>query len=84
MDMAVQHTGDATGLFAMAKLNGISMTEELAIGTYIEIPDAVNEEIKQWFIDNGDIVATDNPEPGEPARLEGIGYWIIGQDFVVS
>lgn len=84
MDMAVQHCGDPTGLFAIARLNEISMTKELAIGTEIKIPDAENEEIKQWFLDTGHIVATDNPMPGEPARLEGIGYWTIGLDFEVS
>jgi hypothetical protein len=84
MDMAVQHCGDATGLFEIAKLNEISMTKEMAIGTEIKIPEAVNEEIKQWFIDNGYIVATDNPMPAEPVIMEGIGYWRINLDFIVS
>ena len=86
MDVAVQYCGDATALFELAMLNGISSAADVAAGTILDVPDAINAEIAAYFSVNNIIPATADAKIKKTAgiNLEGIGYWGIGVDFIVS
>ena len=53
MDVAIQCCGDATALFDLALLNGISVTEEVAVGTEFILPEVVNKGVAKYFADKG-------------------------------
>ncbi|MBN1185777.1 MAG: hypothetical protein JXB49_26075, partial [Bacteroidales bacterium] len=87
-DIAIQETGCLDGLFDLAITNGISMTEQLSSGSDIDIADTdINEQAYR-------LVKLENVKPatefgyvlsgGEDPMPEGIGYWSVGIDFIVS
>ncbi len=87
-DIAIQYCGDAAALFSLALLNDISMTEDVAAGTQLQLPPVVNPDVVKYFEQvkhfTNHIPATKLDEAESEAALEGIGYWTIGIDFIVS
>lgn len=86
MDFAIQHCGSATAIVAIAMLNNISVTEDVAAGTDLLLPPVVNQQVVNYFKTNNLIPAT-QPQKEKPfynSKNEGIGYWAIGHDFIVS
>lgn len=87
-DIAIQETGWLEGLFDLSVTNGISLTEEIAAGSNLDVADTdVNqpafrliklEEIKPATAFG--YVITGEEEPGQ----EGIEFWAIEIDFIVS
>lgn len=88
LDIAIQHTGSALNAFKIAKANGLAVSDELIPGLELIIPDSVqnDEDILRYYTSRmiqpatAIIIIDDNTEP----KLEGIGYWIIGDDNIVS
>lgn len=89
LDFAIQHTGSAQNAFAIAMANGLSVSDEISAGSALIIPDSVvlDVDIRNYYTSKAIQPATaitnlisDNPEP----QLQGIGYWIIGDDNIVS
>lgn len=89
LDIAIQHTGSAANVFLIAKANGLAVSDEITPGDGLIIPDTVvlDTDIKNYYTSRAIQPATaittiidDNTEP----KLEGIGYWIIGDDNIVS
>jgi hypothetical protein len=83
MDMAIMHCGDAEALFDLALANKLSPTSEVAPGTDLGIPAAVNAGMVNYLANKNETVATNN-DYNKFKKPEGIGYWIIGDDFTVS
>jgi len=81
-DVAVQHCGSTSAVFDIAVLNGLSITDKLLPGTTLLIPAPVDSGLVQYVLINGFIPATDLTEAGEIP--DGIDYWAIGIDFIVS
>lgn len=78
MDLAIQYSGDAGAILAIALANGISMTASVLPGTVLEEAVVLNTPVYNYFKDNGYVPATDSVScPG------GIGCWAIGIDFIV-
>ena len=86
LDLAVQHTGSVENTFALAVVNGLSLTDDLPAGTEINLPDSVNKDsdVLNYYTAKRLQPATAVIILSEAERLEGIGYWVIQTDFKVS
>lgn len=78
LDVALCETGTADAAFAIALQNGLSLTDEPQAGTPIS---HALEKKQIYSLKNEPATAI---TAGEVAKPEGIGYWIIGQNFKVS
>ena len=86
LDFAVQHTGAVENTFALAVVNGLSLTDDLPAGTEIKLPDSVNKDsdVLNYYTAKRLQPATAVVMLPEAERLEGIGYWVIQTDLKVS
>ncbi|MBS0647399.1 MAG: hypothetical protein JSR97_12540 [Verrucomicrobia bacterium] len=90
IDFALQHFGDLEGVFDMAMLNGLSITETPAPGTVLKTI-VNNENVAGYFITKGlDVSGTEPPIPSD-VLPGGIGFMKIinpalpqSNDFIVS
>ena len=89
LDIAIQWTGSVANVFLIAQANGLAVSDEITPGDELIIPDTVvlDTDIKTYYTSRAIQPATalttiidDNTEPS----LEGIGYWIIGDDNIIS
>lgn len=91
LDLATQHTGSVENAFGIAVANGISLTDDLTIGSRLNIPNDLTK--------NNDILSYYTAKNIQPAtaiqmitaaddhlaqRQEGISAWAINYDFKVS
>ncbi|MBS1641538.1 MAG: LysM domain-containing protein [Bacteroidetes bacterium] len=85
LDIAAVELGNTEGVFDLAILNEISITDELQVGQQIIILDNVlDEELVNELKKKQAKPATADEFNNPIAHLEGIGYWGIGVDFTVS
>ena len=82
-DIAVQSLGIVDRVFDLAQLNGLGITDELASGQELLLPDVAFEQIdiveyftKPWAPASGD--------GANDLIRGGIGYMQIGTNFKVS
>ena len=89
LDIAIQWTGSVAKVFLIAQANGLAVSDEITPGDELIVPDTVvlDTDIKTYYTSRAIQPATalttiidDNTEPSP----EGIGYWIIGDDNIVS
>lgn len=85
LDLAVQYMGDASAAFWLAFQNGESLTEDLQATEEISTPeyDEKYRDVVNYFKATKAAPATAYPFP-EVAMQEGIGYWYINMDFIVT
>ena len=81
-DFICQHTGSLENIFAMARLNGISITKKPVAGELLKVMNADNR-IVAGFRASGLIIASEDDRPGD-VRPGGIGYMQIQNNFIVS
>ncbi|EKB58418.1 hypothetical protein [Bergeyella zoohelcum] len=88
LDIALQHTGSVENAFALALANGLSLTDDLAVGNWL-IADSqelnANKEILNYYQSKSVQPATaisGKQEAG--SQLEGVGYWAIKTEFIIS
>lgn len=80
-DIAVQYCGSHEAVFEIARLNNLSVTDEVAAGVEILIPDVYDKRVRRFYVEGGYFPATSD----EISELEGgIGFWTIGVDFCVG
>ncbi len=80
-DFVTQQTGDIAGLFTTAKMNGLSITQEVAEGTILSV-FAMNSKVINYLKDMSvDIVSAQKASLLQPG---GIGFMQIGTSFIVS
>ena len=48
-DIAIQELGSAEGAYALAELNGLSITDELMTGHDLSLPDVQNRSISNYY-----------------------------------
>lgn len=78
-DIAVQHCGDVAAWSEIAQLNSLGLTAEITSGQSLIVPDVYNKRNEQFIRVGGY-----RPAVGPYTVLEGIDYWAIGYDFIVS
>lgn len=80
LDIALQEFGSIEAAFALAVLNGMSLTDELTAGDLLHRTSIFNKKIVAYYSDKnirpatGSIIST----------LGGVGYWAIETEFLVS
>ncbi len=90
LDFAIQHTGNVTNAFEIAKANGLAVSDELEAGVELAIPETVvnDADVLQYYASRSIQPATAITTiiiDGEPeTQLEGISYWAIYDDFIVQ
>jgi len=53
-DIAVQQCGSVEAAFAIATLNGKSITDELVVGEVLRVPAVVNRNVAMYYV-NGNL-----------------------------
>lgn len=76
LDIAVQSCGTAEADFLIASLNGLAVTDELKAGQVLEVPQAINKRVADYY-DNRNI----KPATFQP---DGIEYTGIEYDFIIE
>ena len=87
LDLAIQHTGAVENTFAIAVANGLSLTDDLESGEALNLePTTINQnkDILSYYQSKKLQPATAVTQLLEAERLEGIGYWVISNDFKIS
>jgi hypothetical protein len=85
MDMAIQQLGSIEAFFALANLNGMAFSDDLVAGEQLNYSiTPFNKAVLKTYQDNGYKPATGKQVAPETAVLQGIGYWMIGLNFIVS
>lgn len=88
LDIAVQHTGDVSNAFLIAKENSLAVSDYLVPGYELIIPNGVpfNRDILNYYNAKQIKPATAITEISDenPPQLGGIGYMQIGSNFIVS
>ena len=85
-DLAVQVYGDLSGVFNLAKDNGKEMTGELTAGEVLKSrKEVANKLIVDFYKGRNIKPATGlSPEESNELKPEGIDFWAIEYDFIVS
>ena len=88
LDLAIQHTGAVENTFAIAVANGLSLTDDLESGEALNLePTTINQnkDILSYYQSKKLQPATGVSHTGSSSlQLQGIGYWVISNDFKVS
>ena len=87
LDVAVQYTGYAYNAYPIADANELAITDDLAGGEFIKIPDDLITDIKvtNHFVQNGLQPASAITKDQESViRYGGIGFMKLESTFIVS
>lgn len=57
-DIAVQHLGDVEGVYGLAVLNGLSVTDVPETGAELALPDVINRDIADKYAVRGIVPTT--------------------------
>jgi hypothetical protein len=82
LDKALELTGDLGNAFQMALLNEISITDDLPIGKEVKATNVSNAGIVGFF-NEFNRPATCISFVGDDSQ-QGIGYMVIGKNFIVG
>jgi len=88
-DLALKAHGTIDRIFEIAEDNDISVTDALISGQVyiVNVPDELTNPQKRvilYYANNDIDPATADPETDGAIYPEGIGYWFIEFDFIVS
>ncbi|HBL74253.1 MAG: hypothetical protein A2W90_18035 [Bacteroidetes bacterium GWF2_42_66] len=82
-DIALQSCGSVEAVFGIAELNGLAITDALAPGQELLVPEPANKPVADYYKMKGLRPAT-GIETLDELRDEGIDYWAVEVDFVVN
>lgn len=77
-DLALMYYGAIEGMMDIARLNNISITEQLIPGEKLLVDKQDNETVN--YLETGNHIPANN----DPSEYEGINYWEIEKDFEVQ
>ncbi len=87
-DIAIETTGVASNALSIAKANDLEPTEVLKVGNTLIIPESLTKDtaIKDYYSQNDIHPATGltKSEIDIIDGLQGIGYWVIDNNFEVT
>jgi hypothetical protein len=87
LDVAVQHSGGIESVFDFAFNNGLSITDDLnPYDTLLGCNDIVDLDIVYYYSNKGIIPSTalTDTDISQTIANEGIEFWTVGEDFIVS
>ncbi len=79
-DIAIAYMGDPQGVFSLAAANGLSVTDDLAPGQILVLPEVVNAKVVRKLNE----FLPQQIATSDQAQLDGIDYWGIEFSFVVQ
>ncbi len=79
VDISVQYCGSAEAVFELARINGLSVTDELVAGQELILPEQYNVAVARTFAENKFLPAVLILED-----LEGIDYDIMEIDLEIQ
>lgn len=77
-DLALQYYGTVEGMMDIARLNNISMTENILPGQTLKVDKQDNDVVR--YLESGKHIPANN----DSSLFEGINYWEIEEDFIVQ
>ena len=80
LDVAVQYLGDESGVAPLAFMNDLDMTGDVVAGQILALPEVVGKRKVKVLKDGGHVPVTNYND----AENEGIEYWDLEGDFIVS
>lgn len=83
LDLALQYCGSAEALADIARLNDINETEEVAAGSMIWVPEEIDSKVVK-FLSDGNYKPVTGIYNNLPEAQEGLEFWIIELDFIIS
>jgi len=78
-DIAIQYLGSEEGVFALASLNNLNVTDTLTPGEILSLPPSVAPKVTKFMAAGGY-----KPASGVDDELAGISIWAINVNFIVS
>ena len=87
LDIALQHCGSLEAAFDIAQSNGISLTDDLTTGQSMSVPEPTDTAMAQHYCVNNlqPATAITSDEINDTLNiLEGVDFWGIEYDFIVS
>ena len=86
LDLGIQHTGSVENAFVLALQNGKSLTDDLVAGEQLSLKNTKNnKDILSYYQSKKLQPATGVSHTGcSSLQLQGIGYWVISNDFKIS
>lgn len=87
LDLALQYCGGLEAAFELARLNDISITDDLSVGQQLAMPAILSKDVTNYYSVNDICPATAitidaiNEIVGDG---EGVEFWAIEYDFIVS
>ena len=86
LDLAVQHCGSVEELLSLALANGLSPTGALIAGAEVFVGPPTNRAVANLFAVNGIKPATAITQEDELQTIadEGIEFWTVEKDFIIS
>ena len=87
LDIVLQHCGGLEAAYDIALNNGISLSDDLDTGQELAVPEPTDETMAKHYNVNGIQPATaiTSDEINDTLNiLEGVDFWGIEFDFVVS
>ena len=87
LDIALQHCGALEAAFDIAISNGISLSDDLAVGQQLVMPEPTDKMMARHYNVNGILPATaiTTEEINDALNIgDGIGFWSIEIDFIVQ
>ena len=84
-DIAIEHCGDAELAYQIAEINGFAITDDLPVETTLQLPNIANQKVVNYFDIDGLSPATAITD-SQMLNVggEGIEFWTIELDFIVS
>jgi hypothetical protein len=84
LDKVLENTGSIENSFAMALLNGISVTDDVVIGQELKVTSVTSKSIVSIFNENKRPATAITIEQMQEIESKGIGYMRIGSTFIVG
>ncbi len=86
-DIALQQCGTLEAAFEIAAMNDCSLTDDLTTGDDMAVPQASNDAVVKQYAVNNILPATGITQDEINDMMgtgEGIEFWAIEYDFIVS
>jgi hypothetical protein len=83
-DIAIQAAGSVEAVFDIALANGIGITDELQPGTVLVIPAVLNRQVADYYSSRGIRPATVLSADDATLLRDGVEFWMLEYDFIVS
>jgi hypothetical protein len=83
-DIAIQAAGGMEAAFDIAMAGARSITDVLVAGASLAVPEVANRQVADYYSTHGIKPATALSANDATLLREGIEFWLLEYDFIVS